>query len=212
MSSERNPPMFYDNQEVTVIRKGRKNTRIKTTSGKIMLVETAALKVQKVVATQVLNGTENPSQREQKLLQKIRQMMNEHGLRLWNLAVDTHKKRFGCCYYRDQKISISRRHIMLSPEAEVIDTALHEIAHALVGPNHGHDRVWKAMCVKVGARPQRCGEVDDQYNSDAPWTLECVPCAKKWFRYRRPQDCGYSCPRCRSSLKWQMRRVTGVVI
>jgi hypothetical protein len=40
---------------------------------------------------------------------------------------------------------------------EIVDTILHEIAHALVGPRHGHDTVWKAKCTDIGARPERCG-------------------------------------------------------
>ena len=40
---------------------------------------------------------------------------------------------------------------------EVRDTILHEVAHALVGPGHGHDTVWKATAAQVGARPQRRG-------------------------------------------------------
>jgi len=33
----------------------------------------------------------------------------------------------------------------------VRDTLLHEIAHALVGTAHGHDEVWKAKCLEIGA-------------------------------------------------------------
>ena len=36
------------------------------------------------------------------------------------------------------------------------DVVLHEIAHALTGPGHGHDWAWKQKCVLVGARPERC--------------------------------------------------------
>ena len=39
---------------------------------------------------------------------------------------------------------------------ETKDVVLHEIAHALTGRGHGHDAVWKRMCIKVGARPERC--------------------------------------------------------
>ena len=46
--------------------------------------------------------------------------------------------------------SVRREH---DPD-EVRDTILHEIAHALVGPGHGHDAVWKAKCVEVGAKPE----------------------------------------------------------
>ena len=48
----------------------------------------------------------------------------------------------------------------LSSLDQVRDTILHEIAHALVGPGHGHDAVWKRKCREVGARPERCGQAD----------------------------------------------------
>ncbi len=30
---------------------------------------------------------------------------------------------------------------------------LHEVAHALVGPDHGHDQVWKDKALQIGCRP-----------------------------------------------------------
>lgn len=36
-------------------------------------------------------------------------------------------------------------------EDEIMETLLHEIAHALT-PGHGHDRVWKAKCIEIGGK------------------------------------------------------------
>lgn len=33
---------------------------------------------------------------------------------------------------------------------------LHEIAHAIVGNNHNHDKVWKDCCINLGGNGKRC--------------------------------------------------------
>lgn len=129
-----------------------------------------------------------------------RQLMNEHGLQNWRLVVDDAKKRFGLCQHRTKTISISQRHFLYSPEADIRDTILHEIAHALVGPGHGHNRVWKAKCVEIGAKPLRCGKTAvEAYNADAKWQTTC--CGRTSKRYRRPKG-RYSCRLCKREIVW----------
>lgn len=40
------------------------------------------------------------------------------------------------------------------------DTVLHEIAHAIAGGYHHHDRVWVACCNKIGCEPSRFKQVE----------------------------------------------------
>ena len=40
------------------------------------------------------------------------------------------------------------------------DTVLHEIAHAIAGGRHHHDRVWVACCNKIGCEPSRFKQVE----------------------------------------------------
>ena len=44
-------------------------------------------------------------------------------------------------------------------DAEIEDTLLHEIAHALVGRRHHHDAVWRAKAREIGCTGQRCHSV-----------------------------------------------------
>ena len=85
-----------------------------------------------------------------KFLDLARSEMNKNGLFDWKLDLDHAKVRAGACFFRERKISFSRNFIKNSNESEIYDTILHEIAHALVGPNHGHDIVWKKMAKKLG--------------------------------------------------------------
>lgn len=84
------------------------------------------------------------------------QKMREHGLENWILRFDRAKTRTGICRYSDSSISLSEPFVLVNDEAEVLDTILHEIAHALVGPGHHHDVTWRIRARSVGARPMSC--------------------------------------------------------
>ena len=75
----------------------------------------------------------------------------------WSFVWDTRAvRRYGQCRYRSKEIGITKKLENINTIEETKDVVLHEIAHALVGRGHGHDYVWKRMCRKVGARPERC--------------------------------------------------------
>lgn len=56
----------------------------------------------------------------------------------------------GTCDHGIDTISFSRQFTEISDESEFINTVLHEIAHALVGPKHNHDIFWKNMAKEIG--------------------------------------------------------------
>jgi predicted SprT family Zn-dependent metalloprotease len=80
----------------------------------------------------------------------------EYGLHDWDVMYDDAKSRFGCCKYHKKLITLSRPLTELNNEGHVFDTVLHEIAHALVGPGHGHSLVWKQKALDIGCNGQRC--------------------------------------------------------
>jgi predicted SprT family Zn-dependent metalloprotease len=136
-------------------------------------------------------------------------LMAQHGLTDWAFAFNTNKRRAGACRYpfagRPGHIELSRHYVLRNPEDEVRDTILHEIAHALVGPGHGHDEVWKARCVEVGARPERCyGEEVEM--PKGRWRATCGGCGREHDRHRRPKRMtGWHCRGCgkeKGSLVW----------
>jgi len=102
--------------------------------------------------------------------------MDAHGLgaRGWVAKLDDARKRFGVCRMGPREISLSRPLIHLNSEEEVRDTILHEIAHALAWIRHrencGHDARWKAICVEIGARPDRCYD-EEVISPELPWAL-----------------------------------------
>lgn len=106
----------------------------------------------------------------------LKEEMGAHGLidLGWSAKLDDAKKRFGVCRMGPKEISISRPLVALNSEEEVRDTILHEIAHALSWEIHkepcGHDERWKEICVRIGARPDRCYD-DEVIQPELPWAL-----------------------------------------
>lgn len=123
-------------------------------------------------------------------------LLEEHGLvdQFWTFRFDDAQRRFGQCSYADKRITASRHLTRLNPESELRDTILHEIAHALVGPGHGHDEVWKAKAIEIGCNGARTHNAE---TPPAPWIRYCPNCGRSDPAYRRkkknPSACGKCC-------------------
>jgi predicted SprT family Zn-dependent metalloprotease len=133
------------------------------------------------------------------------QLMAEHGLHDWRFAFNHRKQAMGLCVYHRKAIELSIYFVERNNPLEAIrDTILHEIAHALVGPGHGHDKVWKRKCIEIGARPKRCGEAD---MPEGRWNAGCGSCGKRFHRHRKPQRArGWYCRTCgpvEGKLAWK---------
>jgi predicted SprT family Zn-dependent metalloprotease len=124
-----------------------------------------------------------------------RGLMKKHGLRGWAYATNKRKKTLGLCFSRLKRIELSINFIMHNNQAIVTETVLHEIAHAIVGTEHGHDDVWKEMAERIGASPKRTTR-----NVVMPlgkWQATCGGCGLLFSRYRRPKyPMGSSCRQC----------------
>lgn len=126
-----------------------------------------------------------------------RQTMNNHGLGHWIFAFDRAKRRAGLCNSRHRTISLSENYVSRNDKEEILDTILHEIAHALVGPGKGHNNEWKAMCIKIGAKPIRCYNSDQVNMPKGHWRAICNGCKKEFHCHRKPKySFGYYCRKC----------------
>ena len=131
-------------------------------------------------------------------LQLTGQHMRAHGLieKGWKFRWDNAKKRFGTCSCSKKVITLSKVLVPYIDREEVEDTILHEIAHALVGCSHGHDRVWKAKCREIGARPERCGKDLPNYIKGALSNyIATCPNGHVRYRNRKPKH-DVSCGKC----------------
>ena len=93
----------------------------------------------------------------------------------------------------------------------MLDTARHEYAHAaaalLTGKRHGHDAVWKGICVRICCKPERLAEAtaaQEAKNAGRGYLVRCETCGAESRYLRRGvvvrsieqghQDC--RCRRC----------------
>ncbi|WP_432547510.1 SprT-like domain-containing protein [Kineococcus sp. SYSU DK004] len=129
-----------------------------------------------------------------------RRVLDEHGLRDWTVVLDRARTRAGVCRAHRREIGLSRPLTALHSEEEVRLTVLHEVAHALVGPEHGHDAVWRERVRRIGGDDRRTLPPTAPRLPGA-WTGTC-PAGHTVTRHRRPARTS-SCTRC--SRTWDPR-------
>jgi len=103
----------------------------------------------------------------------------------WSFRFNRNKRRLGVCKQDDRRIELSEHYVLRNTREHVLDTILHELAHALVGTQHGHDDVWKDMCARLGASPSSCSST--AVMPEGYWQARCPGCATVFTRHRRPR-------------------------
>ena len=98
--------------------------------------------------------TRNGAERLTQIATMARGLMDAYGLGAWTFAFLEAERRLGDCHFQDRVIRIGRAHALEASEAEIRDTVLHEIAHALAGPEARHGPLWKATAKRIGATPR----------------------------------------------------------
>ena len=85
-----------------------------------------------------------------------RKILTEQSERLpeWRFALDDGQRRAGACHAPRRLVTVSRQFALEAPWEEVVDTVIHEVAHALT-PGHNHDRVWQAAAKGLGGTARR---------------------------------------------------------
>ena len=129
--------------------------------------------------------------------QLAQRLVAEHALDGWSVRFDGAKRRAGVCRFAERVIGLSAPLARLHSEAEVRDTVLHEIAHALVGPEHAHDAVWRATARRIGSSGRRCVP-GDTARPRGDWVGVCAAGHVK-DRHRRPERV-MSCGECRPTF------------
>ena len=133
------------------------------------------------------------------------QELAKHGLHGWTFGLARTRRRLGVCKYRTKRIEIAEYYARNSPEESVLDTLLHEIAHAIAGPAAKHGPRWKAVAVRLGATPRSCESSGQAVVEPGDWQATCPACEKTVHFYRQPRSLnGYRCKcEARSPLKFE---------
>ena len=124
--------------------------------------------------------------------------MERHGLtrQSWTVKYDRARARAGQCRHRAKILSFSRHLIVRGSPVDMRNTLLHEIAHALAGPRHGHDRTWRDIALRIGCDGKRCHDIE---RAPAKWILGCSAGCWHAARFKRShvnatcKMCGAAC-------------------
>jgi predicted SprT family Zn-dependent metalloprotease len=127
--------------------------------------------------------------------------MMEHGLMDWSFRFSYGKRMFGVCNYTKKQIRLSEKLTLLNSEERVLNTILHEIAHAMLPPGARHGYEWKELARSIGCSGERVykesNTVTIQREKPAI-AYECINCHKVYMYYktlRRMHACGECCKR-----------------
>jgi predicted SprT family Zn-dependent metalloprotease len=116
---------------------------------------------------------------------QARRLMDENGLYNWRLVFDNHRTSAGRCDYDVRTISLSRPVLEVNPLEEVIDTILHEIAHALVGADAGHGRIWRKQFLALGGSGRVTQDPRTVTIPPGKYIATCSTCGTVHQRYRK---------------------------
>lgn len=77
----------------------------------------------------------------------------------WSLNFNNRKSALGFCDYNLRRISLSRHFVESADKPALNITLAHEVAHAVVGPGHHHNSVWRRKCIELGGNGSRTGNM-----------------------------------------------------
>lgn len=135
--------------------------------------------------------------RLQSVLDLAHSLLVEHGLQNWRIGFDHARRRAGLCNFSTKTISLSRHYARQATIEHITDTILHEIAHALVGPRHGHDAVWRRKAKDIGCSAIRCHNLTFV---KARWVMICPNGCFSVERHRRKS--GLVCRLCKQNVQF----------
>ncbi|MDQ2689364.1 MAG: SprT-like domain-containing protein [Chloroflexota bacterium] len=129
----------------------------------------------------------------------------------WSFAFDNAKRRAGLCDYTRKRISVSRYLSARYDDETNHQTLLHEVAHALAGPDAGHGPKWKRVARDLGYTGGRVHHGETAVEL-APWIGVC-PAGHVAYRHRRPSretSCSKCAPRfdARFRFSWTRREIS----
>lgn len=80
-----------------------------------------------------------------------RDTLDKAGLSDWHVRMSSVESGYlGLCVHKDKCIILNALHIDIHPDPEIENTVRHEVAHAVLGPGHGHNEVWQAKARELG--------------------------------------------------------------
>jgi predicted SprT family Zn-dependent metalloprotease len=128
--------------------------------------------------------------------QKAKDLISKH-CPDFSFRFDRAKQRFGSCNWNIKEITLSQYLTELNSKEDVIDTILHEIAHALTSKEHRrkhHGREWKHIATSIGCCADRCYD-DTIKRPKGNYIYQCPACSEEYDFYRKLRR-NVGCTKC----------------
>jgi len=139
---------------------------------------------------------------------KMEELLKEHGISHWTFNFDRAVRRLGQCAWikngiKVRTITISKVMTIGRTDKEVINTMLHEIAHALdyeTRGTSGHDNIWRNIALSIGCDGNTCSDVDKELaKENYKWLAECPEHGIIGGWQRKPKD-NKLCRKCKNKV------------
>jgi len=111
--------------------------------------------IEKAIQNILQNKYTNEPIQKKKLIEVAflaQELLEKHLLPECEICFLMHSNARGICYNSGEKISLQIQFSINEDMEEIRNTILHEIAHALVGNENGHNLVWKKKALELGVR------------------------------------------------------------
>lgn len=130
-----------------------------------------------------------------------RLQLDKYNLHNWSFEFMNSKRCFGRCYYYTHIIKLSKHLTLANSQEQVLNCLLHEIAHALVPLQSGHNSEWRKIALSIG------NDAKSQYDpsqvvTNKKWIGICPDCgfqAKRHNRRKNTRHIG-----CINNLTWRL--------
>lgn len=147
-----------------------------------------------------LSKVPKPAMTLAEITEKAEEFLKKHKLDDWRFAFSLTSKIGGQCWHNRHVVTISVTYCQKATKAEIINTLLHEIAHALAGYGNGHNHVWQRIARSIGCNANRCHSVQ---HTPAKWVGECGCIGYLWKRQRMTKLARTgTCSSCNQTIKW----------
>ena len=127
------------------------------------------------------------------------ELMRMYELNDWKFQYNNCKTSVGGCIAGRKILELSRHYAQLNSEDDMLDTMLHEIAHALAylkyGRRVGHDYRWVQIARAIGSIGERTAESKNLNRPKARFVYKCKKCGYERAvhrRFKRRKAC-YDC-------------------
>lgn len=119
----------------------------------------------------------------EKVLEHSQSLLERHNLAGWQVALNLKRNTLAETWHNSKVVYISRHFAKICKAEELTEVVIHEIAHALLGPDKGHDKEFVELYNKIS--PTGVFAEKDTPASIGAFHLTCSGCGQSGYTNRK---------------------------